>query len=98
MPHQSVKASLSRDSRQDGRGNYLDLEAMVKEGIIQVDETEKMAHGREHALADMISSTFQISFQPASLGGVGNSDCQAAVTLKGHQHTLETCPPPTRRS
>ena len=65
---------------------------MVEEGIIQVDETQKMAHGREHALADMISSIDRV------IEEIGDSECKAAVTIKGHQHTSGTCLPPARRS
>lgn len=70
---------------------------MVKEGIIQVDETQKMAHGRKHALADMISSTFSFCFNRV-MHEAGDSERKAAVTIKGRQHTLGTCLPPTRRS
>ena len=97
MPHQSVHASLSHIFRKAGKCNYLYPETMVEEGLVQFDEPQKMAHGREHALADMISSTISLCFNRV-MGEVEDIECKGAVTIKGHQHTLETCLPPKRRS
>ena len=83
MPHRSVKVSLSQNSREDVKCNYLYLEPMVKKGIIQVDETQEMAHGREHALADMISGKVKFGSNRI-VPEVGDSECKVAVSMTGH--------------
>lgn len=76
---------------------YLYSEPMLDEGIVQVDESQKMAHRREHALADMISGNFSLHSNRA-VGEIGGSHCKVAVTTEGHQQTLGICLLPTRRS
>ena len=37
-------------------GTYLDVEPMVIELVIQINESQEVAHGRKHALANVVSA------------------------------------------
>lgn len=68
---------------------------MIDKVIVQINETQKMTHGREHALADMVST--KVNFCSGCVTGEGE-ECEVGVTMLRRLPTLGTCLPPKRRS
>ena len=46
------------ESIRIANGPYLLLEPMIVESGFKLDESQKVAHGREHTFADMVSIVF----------------------------------------
>lgn len=62
---------------------HLYLESLLQKGVVQVDESQEVTHGREHTFADMVSSNFSCIIQ-------GNKDRSQASTHLGNLSASNT--------